>query len=201
MPVLSSPKRGDANIFAGALRILKSGGIIAYPTESSYALGVCAKDEGAVKKLFALKKRPADKPLPIIVGDRDILLSIVKKITDQAGDLMKRYWPGPLTLIFEARDTLPLLLTGGSGKVAVRIPGPGIALDMVRVLKMPVTATSANPSGGRPAITADEVLEYFGDSVDLIIDAGAAPGGMPSTIIDITVCPPVLLRRGRVVLD
>lgn len=201
MPVVSSPEKGDGSIFASALRILNSGGLIAYPTESFYALGVCATHEGAVKKLFALKKRPADKPLPIIVGDRDVLMSIVKKVPDQAGDLMKRYWPGPLTLIFEARDSIPPLLTGGSGKVAVRVPGPGIALDMVRMLKMPVTATSANPSGGRPAVTAGEVLEYFGDSVDLIIDSGITPGGMPSTIMDITVCPPLLLRRGRVVLD
>lgn len=201
MRVLSFRKDRADIIIAEALSILNKGGIVAYPTESFYALGVLATDIVAVKKLFELKKRPADKPLPIIIGDSDILLSIVKSVPDQAKDLITRYWPGPLTIIFEAQDNVPALLTGWTGKVAVRIPGEGIALDLAKSLKMPVTATSANLSASRPAETSEEVINYFRESVDLIIDAGEAPGGMPSTIIDVTVVPPVVLREGRVSLN
>lgn len=198
MPVLSFTKKECANIFTEASILLGKGGIIAYPTESFYALGVLATDETAVKKLFALKKRPADKPLPVIVGDMDTLLSIVKKVPPQAMDLIERYWPGPLTLLFEAQHNIPALLTGGTGKVAVRIPGKSIALDLVQFLNMPLTATSANPSAEQPAVTSEEVIKYFGDKVDLVIDAGKAPGGKPSTIIDVTVSPAKVLRRGSI---
>ncbi len=201
MLVLSFRKDRADIIIAEALSILNKGGIIAYPTESFYALGVLATDVVAVKKLFELKKRPADKPLPIIVGDADILLSIVKSVPDQAKDLITRYWPGPLTIIFEAQDNVPALLTGWTGKVAVRIPGESIALDLAKSLKMPVTATSANPSASRPAETSEEVINYFGDKVDLIINDGKTPGGKPSTIIDVTVIPPKILREGRVLLN
>jgi L-threonylcarbamoyladenylate synthase len=188
-------------VITESLKVLKNGGIVAYPTESFYALGVLATDERAIKKLYELKKRPSEKPLPIIVGDMDTLKSIVKYIPSQAEDLMKRFWPGPLTLIFEAQDNLPALLTGNTGKVAVRIPGDSFALYLARASKFPITATSANISARPPAERADEVINYFGDNVDLIIDAGKTPGGKPSTIVDVTVIPPRVLRKGIISLD
>lgn len=201
MRVLSFTINESVEIFTEAVDLIGKGSIIAYPTESFYALGVSATDQTAVRRLFALKKRPADKPLPVIVGDMDTLLSIVKKVPPQAMDLIERYWPGPLTLIFEARHNIPELLTGGTGKVAVRIPGKGIALDLVKFLNMPLTATSANPSSERPAETSEEVIKYFGDKVALVIDAGKAPGGKPSTIIDVTVSPAKVLRRGSILFS
>jgi L-threonylcarbamoyladenylate synthase len=199
--ILSLTENSADKIFSLASDIFEKGGIIAYPTESFYALGVLAADEDAVRKLFELKKRQADKPLPLIVGDMDTLLSIVKMVPDQAGELINTYWPGPLTLLFEANEKIPLLLTGGTGKVAVRIPGEGTALDLAKSLKLPITATSANLSASPPAVNAVSVIEYFGNTVDLIIDAGGAPGGRPSTILDVTVTPPRILREGRVILD
>jgi L-threonylcarbamoyladenylate synthase len=200
MRVLSFEHENAEGIFAEALTVLKRGGIVAYPTESFYALGVLTTDEEALKKLFALKERPADKPLPVIVGDMDTLMTIVRDVSGQAGDVMKRYWPGPLTLILQANDKVPPLLTAGTGRVAVRIPGASAALDLAKALKMPITATSANPSGRAPAETAEEVISYFKDKVDLIINAGKTPGGRPSTIADVTVTPPRILREGRIAM-
>ena len=187
-------------IIPEALNTLKKGGIIAYPTESFYALGVPATDENAVRKLFALKKRPSDKALPLIVGDRYTLITCVKEIPAQAEELIARFWPGALTLIFEAKEHIPVLLTGSTGKVAVRIPGESAAFQFVSNLRLPITATSANPSSLPPADTVESVISYFGDQIDLIIDAGKTPGGKPSTIVDVTVSPPKVLRKGSVVL-
>lgn len=200
MLILPFKKENSDGIFTKSLEVLKTGGIIAYPTESFYALGVPASDENAIKKLYGLKRRPADKPLPIIVGDMDALKSVVKRIPPQAEELMKKFWPGPLTIIFEARENVPVLLTGGSGRVAVRIPGESIALRLARAIKIPITSTSANPSGKPPAADADAVVNYFGDKIDLIIDGGETAGGKPSTIVDVTAEPFKILREGRIVL-
>lgn len=194
-------KRTAEKTISESLTILENRGIIAYSTESSYALGALATDEKAVKRLYELKKRPAEKPLPLIVGDMDTLESIAAEIPPRAKDLMKRFWPGPLTLIFEARENIPALLTGGTGKVAVRIPGKSAALDLAMALKLPVTATSANPSGKPPAEDPYAVISYFGEKIDMIVDTGKAPGGRPSTIVDVTVTPPEILREGSVSLE
>jgi len=200
MLILPFTKKDSDRIFKKSSEILKSRGIIAYPTESFYALGALATDEYALKKLFDLKQRPAEKPLPIIVGDLDLLLSFVRQIPPHARLLIEKFWPGPLTLIFEARENISELLTCGTGKVAVRIPGKGIALDLARSLGLPLTSTSANPSGQRPAVETTQLTSYFGDKIDLIIDYGRTPGGKPSTIVDVTVEPPKVLRTGRITL-
>lgn len=198
MLILPYSHADTERIAAVSSDVLKHGGIIAYPTESFYALGVMATDEDAVRRLFELKKRLPDKPLPVIVNDIKVLLSIVKVIPAGANDLMNKYWPGPLTLIFEAADTIPDLLTGGTGKVAARVPGESAALDLVRALKMPVSATSANLSAKPPASDVETIIDYFEDNIELIIDAGKAPGGRPSTIVDVTMNPPKVLREGRI---
>lgn len=198
MLILPFTERDTGRIFARASEILKSSGLIAYPTESFYALGVLAADKNAIKKLYALKQRPVDKPLPVIVGDMNTLSSIVKYVPFRAKELIEKFWPGPLTLILEAKDNVPVLLTGGGGKVAVRIPGESIALHLARALNFPITSTSANPSGNPPARDAAAVKNYFKDAIDLIIDGGDAPGGSPSTIVDATVTPLKVLREGSV---
>jgi L-threonylcarbamoyladenylate synthase len=201
MQVLSFTESSSEDVIKETLKTLNQGGIVAYPTESFYALGVLAENEEAVKKLYGLKKRPAQKPLPLIVGDIDILKTVVKSMPDKARDLAERFWPGPLTIIFEARDNIPRLLTGGSGKVAVRVPGQSAALRLAIASKLPITATSANPSSLPPAKKAEEVVNYFGERVDVILDGGETPGGKPSTIIDVTVIPPRILRHGSITLD
>ncbi|MBI4686182.1 MAG: threonylcarbamoyl-AMP synthase [Nitrospirae bacterium] len=187
-------------VIGKTLQILKDGRIVAYPTESFYALGVSAINEKAIKRLYELKKRPPKNPMPLIVGNTEVLHSIVKPIPLEAKDLMKRFWPGALTIVFDAADAIPEILTAGTGKVAVRIPGESFALHLAKAAKFPITATSANISGMPPADTAEDVINYFGDAIDLIIDAGKTPGGKPSTIIDATVSPVRVLRAGRVLL-
>lgn len=200
MLILSFTGTSAEDIFEKASEILNSGGIVAYPTESFYALGVAALDECAARRLFELKRRPADKPLPVIVGDMTVLESIVRRVPTPARKLIKRFWPGPLTILFEAKDNVPILLTGGQGKVAVRVPGMSVALYLAAALKVPVTSTSANPSGSPPAVDAASVADYFGGDIDLIIDGGRTPGGKPSTIVDVTVDPPRILREGSIIL-
>lgn len=201
MSVIALTKKNSENTVIEAVKILKAGGIIAYPTESFYALGAMAMNEKAVKKIFDLKDRPYGKPLPLIVDDMHTLLIVANEIPDQAVELIKKFWPGPLTMIFEARKEVPLLITGESRNVAVRVPGKSVALQIAKAIKMPVTATSANLSSLPPAINTDAVLSYFGDKIDLILNGGQAPGGKPSTILDVTVTPPVILREGSIELD
>jgi len=191
-------------IVAEAVRVLKSGGIIAYPTETFYALGVNAMDEGALKRLYKLKGRPKKKPLPVIVGDKKRLKMLIKNLPPQAEKLIKRFWPGPLTIVFEASSDIPELLTAKTGKIAIRIPGEKVAFYLAKKTGFPITSTSANPSGNQPAIKPDRVIEYFGDRIDFLIDGGETPGGKPSAIVDVTG-PVRILREGavpsRVVLD
>jgi L-threonylcarbamoyladenylate synthase len=189
------------DIVKESLKVLKAGGVIAYPTESFYALGVPATDESSVRKLYALKSRPRDRALPLIVGDRYTLITCVKEIPEQAEELMDRFWPGALTLIFEAKEHIPALLTGGTGKVAVRIPGESVAFQFISELRLPITATSANPSSMPPADSPEAVIAYFGERIGCLIDAGKTPGGEPSTIVDVTVSPPKVLRQGSIVIS
>lgn len=188
-------------VITRVLQILKKGGIVAYPTENFYALGVMINDETALKRLYTLKKRPLEKAMPLIIGNKDALVSIVKSIPLQAKKLMENFWPGPLTIIFEAKDSVSELLTGKKKTVAARIPGDSFALYLARAAGFPITATSANLSGKAPAQEPREVMDYFGKGIDLIIAGGKTPGGKPSTIIDVTVTPPKILRAGAILLD
>jgi len=187
-------------VVAEAVNVLKSGGIVAYPTETFYALGVNPTDEGALKRLYRIKGRPPRKPLPLIVGDRRALRSMVKRVSPEAEDLIKRFWPGPLTIIFEASPKLPVLLTADTGKVALRIPGEKIARDLSKGCGFPIISTSANPSGMAPATSVEEVIRYFGERIDIIIDKGKTPGGKPSTIVDSTTVPIKVIREGVIPL-
>ncbi len=198
MSVISLTKKNAVHAITEAARVLNAGGIIAYPTESYYALGAVAMNEQAVKKIFTMKNRPHGKPLPLIVHNTQSLLIATEEIPDQAHVLMKKFWPGPLTIIFKARKEVPVLITGESRNVAVRVPGASAALQIAECIQVPVTATSANLSSMTPAINAEAVLAYFGDTIDLILDGGQAPGGNHSTIINVTVSPARILREGSI---
>ncbi len=201
MSVITLTKENTKNAVMEAVDILKAGGIIAYPTESFYALGSVAMNEMAVKKIFDLKNRPYGKPLPLIVNDMQTLLSVAETVPDQASEMIRKFWPGPLTMIFKAREEVPLLITGDSKNVAVRIPGESAAFHIAKSIKAAITATSANLYSQPPAINAETVISYFGNNIDLILDAGNAPGGKPSTILDETVEPPRILREGSIRFD
>jgi len=186
------------DIIGKAMGMLNKGGIVAFPTETFYGLGVKFDIEASLKRLYELKKRPEIKPMPLIIGNMEMLSMVASSVNDTAYKLMEKFWPGPLTIILKAKKSLSKYLTAGTGKVAVRIPGESFALHLAREAGFPITATSANISGMLPAEDAETVKKYFGDRIDLIIDGGKTPGGLPSTIADITGNDVKILREGAI---
>jgi L-threonylcarbamoyladenylate synthase len=196
MEVVSTAGNNSIKIIRTALEVLEKGGVIAFPTETFYGLGVKFDVESAVKRLCDLKKRPGDKAIPLIIGRRELLNLVVSNVNSAALALIDKFWPGPLTLILPARKGLSKLITAGTQKVAVRIPGESFALHLAIASSFPITATSANISGHLPARDAGAVRRNFEDAVDLIIDGGPAPGGLPSTIVDVTGDSIKIVREG-----
>jgi len=169
-----------------AIAVLKNSGIIAYPTETFYGLGTNPLDESAVKRLFDIKGRDFDKPVSILVKDLNALSLVAEEIPPAAERLIKRFWPGPLTIVFRAKKNIPLILTANTGRIGVRVSSSPIAKRLLGIIDMPLTATSANPSGEKSPVTAEEVEIYFRDKVDMILDGGKLQGKVGSTIIDAT---------------
>lgn len=178
------------------VKTLKGGGIVAYPTETFYGLGVKFDMEDSLKKLYDIKQRPKVKALPLIIGDKGLLPFVVSSVNRIAVSLMESFWPGPLTLVFDAKDNLSEYITGGTRKVAIRIPGESFALQLAKTTGFPITATSANLSGMPPAQDASSVVRYFGDKLDVVVDGGSTSAVLPSTIVDVTGDEIKILREG-----
>jgi L-threonylcarbamoyladenylate synthase len=183
---------------AEALTVLKSGGVIAFPTETFYGLGADAENEKAVEKVYVIKGRTFTKPLPLIIGDPSHLDRYVKRIPETARILIADFWPGALTLVFEASAFVLPRLTGGTGKIGIRLSSHPIASRLSEMLSRPVTATSANLSGEKECSSIDDMGTPLKERVDAVVDGGQTPGGLGSTIIDVTTDPPALLREGAI---
>jgi L-threonylcarbamoyladenylate synthase len=181
-----------------AVEILKSGGIVAYPTDTVYGLGGDVFNVRAVERIYRVKRRSLDMPLPVLLADAAGLANIAADVPEIAWCLIKRFWPGGLTLVLHKKESLPDIITAGSDKVAVRVPDHAVPLSLIRRLGSPIIGTSANISGGPNPLTAAEVEQQLGGKVDMIIDAGRCPGGLESTVVDVTGKVPVILRRGIV---
>lgn len=190
------PGHPEPAVLKEAAGVLLKGGLVAFPTETFYGLGANALDSKAFERVYAIKGRPEGKPLLVIVDSVRMVETLVEEIPPTALALMTRYWPGPLTLVLKAVQGLPLHLTAGTGTIGVRWPGHPVAFGLVRAAGVPVTAPSANPSGEEPPTTAVQVYRAFDGKIPLILDGGATKGGLPSTILDVTVTPPRVLRRG-----
>jgi L-threonylcarbamoyladenylate synthase len=195
-----SPEAPRARPIADAAAVLAAGGLVGFATETFYGLGADARRADALRRVFLVKGRSASKPLLVLVDSLAMLESLVPTIPSQAQVLMERHWPGPLTVVLRARPGLPAELSAGTGTIGVRIPGHPVARALVRALGAPVTAPSANPSGGAPPTTAKDVLGAFDGKIELVLDAGRTAGGPPSTVVDATVDPPRVLRAGAVTL-
>lgn len=181
-----------------AARIIGGGGLVVFPTETYYGLAADPFSETALTRLFALKKRPAAKPILTLIDSEARLIRMTTEIPAVYRVLMASFWPGPLTLLFRARPELSGWLTGGSGTVGVRISPLPAARQLAAESGGIITATSANLSGRPPAATAAEAAAQLGDGPDLILDGGPTPGGRPSTILTVEQGEPVLLREGMV---
>jgi L-threonylcarbamoyladenylate synthase len=186
--------------FARCREVVRSGGVIAYPTETFYALGVDPRDPAAVRKLFEIKGRQSDQPILVLIKGPEDVKEWVSLITPSAQDLMKRFWPGALTLVFPAREGVLPELTAESGTIGLRVPGNELTRRLLEFLGTALTGTSANPSGGPSLRTAQEVADELGERIDLVLDAGMTPGGKPSTVVDASVVPPKVIRDGAVTI-
>jgi L-threonylcarbamoyladenylate synthase len=180
-----------------ALEAFKKGGVIAYPTETFYALGIDPSNEKAAKSLFALKGRPADRPVSLIIKDEAMLSLVVCDVPEIARRLMKKFWPGPLTIVFKARG-LSASITAGTGTVGVRVSSSPVVAALIKEIDSPITATSANPCGKPPARSAEEVLRYFDGRVPVIIDGGLLTARLPSTVVDVSRGAIKVIREGAI---
>lgn len=181
-----------------AASIIRSGGVVAFPTESFYGLGVNAWDEKAIQRLFTIKKREENQPILLLIPTASLLNQYVIRIPEIANQIMEEFWPGGLTLIFEANPNLPHLLTSGTGKIGFRLSSHPLATALAQSVGGPITGTSANISGQAACSSAEAVRHSLGGSVDFVLDGGETDGGKGSTIMDITVDPPTIIREGMV---
>jgi L-threonylcarbamoyladenylate synthase len=188
----------DEAVLERAVCCLREGGLVAFPTDTLYGLGAVASDDGAVKRLFAAKRRPPDNPLPILIAAPEDVDAIAAEVPPAARRLMEAFWPGGLTLVLRRHSGFRSLALAGGDTVAVRVPAHPVALELLRRLGEPLTGTSANLSGLPGPKTAQEVRRQLGDRVDLIVDGGPCPAGVESTVVDCTVDPPRVLRHGAV---
>ena len=178
--------------------VLRSGGVIAFPTDTYYGLGVDPYNEKGIRRIFEIKSRAYDKPLLVLISTRSQINQLTQNRSQEAEQLIQGFWPAPLTLIFNAVSKLPDILTSNTGEIGVRLPKNEWTRRLIQTAGCALTATSANKNGGENTRTASEVLQVFGNDIDLIIDAGSAPGGKVSTLLDTTISPPAILRQGAI---
>ncbi len=195
------PIHPDPAVVQETIAILKSGGIIAYPTETFYGLGADACNETALERIFSAKGRDYRNPIPVIIEDRGSLSKWVLNIPDTAAALMDRFWPGPLTLVFQASAAVAARVSAGTGKIGIRVSSSRIASELAGSLACPLTATSANLSGHPECTRSEEVYRQLKDRIDAIVEGGPAQGGKGSTIVDVTYGPVKVLREGAVPLS
>ncbi|MCD6446164.1 threonylcarbamoyl-AMP synthase [Candidatus Bathyarchaeota archaeon] len=191
-----SPHNPEPEKIRVAAEIIKKGGLVAFPTETVYGLGADALNSKAVLKLFKAKNRPLDNPPIVHVGYIKDVYSLVRDVPKKAEKLMKNFWPGPLTLIFKRSEVVPEVTTAGLDTVAIRMPNHKVALALLRESKKPIAAPSANLAGKPSPTTAEHVLADLDGRIDAVLDGGQTNIGVESTVLDLTVDPPQVLRPG-----
>lgn len=193
-------KPRDEELLEGA-RLLREGGLVAFPTETVYGLGANALDEEAARKIYEAKGRPSDNPLIAHVSSMEEVYPLVSQVSEAAKKLMAAFWPGPMTLIFPKSQLVPYGTTGGLDTVAVRMPSDPVANRLIALAGVPVAAPSANTSGRPSPTTAQHVLQDMDGKIDMIIDGGAVGIGVESTIVDVSVKVPTVLRPGAITME
>jgi L-threonylcarbamoyladenylate synthase len=186
----------DAGVLARAATLLGDGGLIGYPTDTFYGIGVDPRSDKAVDAVFRAKVRPPGLQIPLIAASLDQLVAVSGGLPAPVRVLAERFWPGPLTLVIPAWKGLSVAIHGGSETVAVRVPGHLVARSLCEAFGHPITSTSANLSGDAPPADADAVVTALTASLAMLLDGGRTPGGQSSTIVDVTSGAPRLIRRG-----
>jgi L-threonylcarbamoyladenylate synthase len=196
--VFVDPRAPQRDALQEAAKWIRTGGVVALPTDTLYGLAADPFSAGAVARVFAAKGRTSDRALPLIAADAEQIAARLGPLPPEGERLAGKFWPGPLTLLVAAPLSLAPGVTAGTGRVGVRVPAHDIARAVCRAADRPLTATSANRSGEPPTSDPDDVERMLGDHLDLLIDAGPTPGGSPSTIVDVTGPVPQLVRAGAV---
>ena len=180
------------------ISILKQGGIVAFPTDTVYGLGACVSIHQAVERVYAVKERPRNMALPLLLADTSQVTEVANYVPPIAWLLIDNFLPGALTIVLHKSNSVPDIVAGGGATVAVRIPAHPVPVALATGLGTPIVGTSANLSGRPSPLTADEVYSQFGNKIDLVIDGGRCPGGKESTVVDVTGETPVVLREGAI---
>jgi L-threonylcarbamoyladenylate synthase len=191
-----STEHPDADKIQYAVGVLHAGGLVAFPTETVYGLGADALNAGAVQKVFEAKGRPSDNPLIVHIASLENVQQFTASVSEKGLQLARRFWPGPLTLVFQRKINVPDDVTAGLETVALRVPDHPVTLELLRQFKGGIVGPSANISGKPSPTSAEHVYNDLNGKIDLIIDAGSTTIGVESTVLDVTVDPPVILRIG-----
>ena len=186
------PEVGEAG------HIIRRGGVVAFPTDTLYGLGASIGHTEALERIYEIKGRDASKPILLLIPDIDSLSPFIADVSETARRFMDTFWPGPLTLVFRASAEIPKICLGGGFTIGIRMPDSSIAKALLQEVRVPVTATSANRSGGSEPTSARIVAESIGDQVDCIVDGGPCQDPRPSTLIDVSGVSPKILREGRI---
>jgi L-threonylcarbamoyladenylate synthase len=191
----------DPAVLEQAARVLRAGGLVAFATETVYGLGADATNPEAVARIFAAKGRPPSNPLIVHADCLEMARSCVSTWPDEAQTLGQRFWPGPLTLVLARSSRIPDIVTAGLGSVGVRLPLPRVARSLIARLGAPISAPSANRSSGLSPTRASHVLKDLDGKIELILDSGPVELGLESTVLDLTVSPPRILRPGLITAE
>ncbi|MFH0838823.1 MAG: L-threonylcarbamoyladenylate synthase [Candidatus Omnitrophota bacterium] len=181
------PEKPDIQVIKKAAAVLKKGGIIAFPTETVYGIFANARNKKAVERLYRIKKRPKDKPFAVLINKFSELKKFNVIISPAASKMLKKYWPGPLTAILKTKEGVAM---------GFRMPDYKAVLTLLEYTNAPLFASSANTSGEKECVDAEDILKNFKKEIDMIVDAGKSPLGMPSTVVDFTTIKPKIVREG-----
>lgn len=183
-----------------ATKVLKQGGLVAFPTDTVYGLAADAKNPRAVKKIFKVKKRPLCNPLPILIAKKSDLKKYTLFVPGKTKKLINKIWPGPLTVVLKKKKIISNVVTAGKNSVGIRIPKNSVALALINALNRPLASTSANISSKQSPATGNEVKKYLNNKINLILDGGKTKIGVDSTVLDCTTFPATILRSGVIPL-
>ncbi|MCX5901993.1 MAG: L-threonylcarbamoyladenylate synthase [Proteobacteria bacterium] len=193
-----NPDEPDISLLQQAVQCLRDGGIVLYPTETFYGLGVHYAHESALRRLFRIKERDAAKPVLLLIPDSSWIHKLSFAVPEAALTLASHFWPGPLTLVLRASPQLPAFISGDDKTVGMRISSNPVAHRLLTLFGDCITSTSANRAGERSSSSIQHIPRQLLNAIDLVIDAGETPGGSPSTVLDISVTPFNIVREGAV---
>lgn len=188
----------DDNKIKEIAKEIKKGKVVVFPTETVYGIGTNGLDENAIEKIYKIKKRPKEKPISLLVSDIEMINKVAKEINEKEYKLVKKFMPGPLTIILRKKENVPDILTAGSEFVGIRIPDNEIAIKLIEYSGVPIATTSANISGKKANIELNKIMEEFKDEVDYYIDGGISKIGKASTVVKANNNKIEILREGSI---